>query len=59
MWAPSPRHQLRGITRARVLALCQEHGIPCRETDFYLTQVGRVHLYVSHACFSSWPQRHV
>ncbi|KAG2433280.1 hypothetical protein HXX76_008347 [Chlamydomonas incerta] len=39
VWAPSPRHQLRGITRARVLTLCQQHGIPCRETDFYLTQV--------------------
>ncbi|PNH08681.1 Branched-chain-amino-acid aminotransferase-like protein 2 [Tetrabaena socialis] len=39
VWAPSPRHQLRGITRARVLALCGQHGVPCRETDFYLTQV--------------------
>ncbi|KAG2488877.1 hypothetical protein HYH03_012672 [Edaphochlamys debaryana] len=39
VWAPSPRHQLRGITRARILELCRQHGIPCRETDFYLTQV--------------------
>ncbi|GLI67547.1 hypothetical protein VaNZ11_011772 [Volvox africanus] len=39
VWAPSPRHQLRGITRARVLELCRENDIPCRETDFYLTQV--------------------
>ncbi|GIL57356.1 hypothetical protein Vafri_12609 [Volvox africanus] len=39
VWAPSPRHQLRGITRARVQELCRDNDIPCRETDFYLTQV--------------------
>ncbi|GFR44350.1 hypothetical protein Agub_g5567, partial [Astrephomene gubernaculifera] len=39
VWAPSPRHQLRGITRDRVLQLCVRHGIPARETDFALTQV--------------------
>ncbi|GLC75757.1 hypothetical protein PLESTF_001682300 [Pleodorina starrii] len=39
VWAPSPRHQLQGITRARVLQLCRQYDIPARETDFYLTQV--------------------
>ncbi|GIL89748.1 hypothetical protein Vretimale_16602 [Volvox reticuliferus] len=39
VWAPSPRHQLRGITRARVLQLCHDNCIPIKETDFYVTQV--------------------
>lgn len=39
--APSGRHQMRGITRANVLRLCAANGIPCREADFYLTQVSR------------------
>ena len=30
-----------GITRATVLALCQEHGIPCQERDLSLTEVYR------------------
>jgi len=30
-----------GITRATVLELCREHGIPCREKDLSLTEVYR------------------
>ncbi|MSR57755.1 MAG: aminotransferase IV [Planctomycetaceae bacterium] len=30
-----------GITRATVLELCSQHGIPCREEDLSLTQVYR------------------
>lgn len=30
-----------GITRATVLALCREHGIPCAERDLSLTEVYR------------------
>jgi branched-subunit amino acid aminotransferase/4-amino-4-deoxychorismate lyase len=31
---------MAGVTRANVLRLCEEAGIPAREDDFYLTQVG-------------------
>lgn len=41
VWAPTPRYQMPGITRANALGLCRAHGIPCRELDFSLTQVGR------------------
>ncbi|PRW33103.1 branched chain amino acid aminotransferase [Chlorella sorokiniana] len=39
VWVPSPKHQMNGITRQNVLALCRREGIPCRELDFSLTQV--------------------
>ena len=39
VWAPTTKYQLHGITRAHVLRLCEEHGIPVRETDFSLTKV--------------------
>ncbi len=39
VWAPHPKHQMNGITRQKVLALCRREGIPCRELDFTLTQV--------------------
>lgn len=39
MWAPTTKYQLHGITRAHVLRLCEEHGIPVRELDFSLTKV--------------------
>ena len=40
VWAPLPKYQLHGITRANTLRLCQEAGIPFRELDFSLTKVG-------------------
>jgi hypothetical protein len=40
VWAPTGKYQMQGITRGNVLALCKAHGIPCRELDFSLTQVG-------------------
>ncbi|KAK9809273.1 hypothetical protein WJX72_012545 [[Myrmecia] bisecta] len=39
VWAPTTKYQLHGITRANVIRLCKEHGIPARELDFSLTQV--------------------
>ncbi|KAL6781867.1 hypothetical protein ACKKBF_B09750 [Auxenochlorella protothecoides x Auxenochlorella symbiontica] len=39
VWAPTPRYQMPGITRASVLGLCEQEGIPCRELDFTVTQV--------------------
>ena len=39
VWAPTTKYQLHGITRQNVLNLCRQHGIPCRELDFSLTQV--------------------
>lgn len=39
VWAPGPGHQLRGITRQKVLDLCNSTDIVVRECDFYLTQV--------------------
>ena len=40
VWAPTPRYQMPGITRRKVLELCQAAGIPVRELDFSLTQAG-------------------
>jgi hypothetical protein len=40
VWAPQAKYQLQGITRANVLKLCRQHGVPCRELDFTLTKVG-------------------
>lgn len=39
VWAPTTKYQLHGITRAHVLRMCEEHGIPVRELDFSLTKV--------------------
>jgi len=39
VWTSDGRFTLGGITRANVLALCREHGIPARETTFSLTDV--------------------
>ncbi len=33
------RFNFKGITRAKVIALCAEHGIPCRQEDFTLAEV--------------------
>lgn len=38
---PRPVACPEGITRATVLDLCQEHGIPCEERDISLTEVYR------------------
>lgn len=40
------KYLMPGITRRKVLELCARHGIPCRETDFSLTQV-----YSAEECF--------
>jgi hypothetical protein len=32
---------MRGITRAAVMQLCEEQGLPLQECDFYLTQVSK------------------
>jgi branched-subunit amino acid aminotransferase/4-amino-4-deoxychorismate lyase len=40
VWAPTARYQMPGITRGKVLELSQQAGIPARELDFSLTQVG-------------------
>lgn len=37
--APLSNYILPGITRALVLELCREHGIPCRETPIFATEV--------------------
>ncbi|HEY8582965.1 MAG TPA: aminotransferase class IV [Capillimicrobium sp.] len=39
VWTSDGRFTLGGITRANVLALCRERGIPARETTFSLTDV--------------------
>ncbi len=39
LWTSTGRYCLRGITRAVVLEVAREAGIPTRETDFSLTQV--------------------
>eukprot|EP00878_Enallax_costatus_P024497 GHUV01026145.1.p1 GENE.GHUV01026145.1~~GHUV01026145.1.p1 ORF type:complete len:241 (+),score=63.18 GHUV01026145.1:797-1519(+) len=39
VWAPRGAYQMRGITRANVIKLCQQEGLAVRECDFYLTQV--------------------
>ncbi|KAI3431784.1 hypothetical protein D9Q98_010538 [Chlorella vulgaris] len=39
VWAPTTKYQMPGITRSKVLQLCRQAGIPCRELDFSLTQV--------------------
>jgi len=38
--APLSNYILPGITRAVVLELCREHGIPCRETPVFATELG-------------------
>ena len=38
--APLTNYILPGITRAVVLDLCREHGIPCRETPIFATELG-------------------
>jgi D-alanine transaminase len=40
--APLSNYILPGITRAVVLDLCREHGIPCRETPVFATELGDV-----------------
>ena len=46
VWAPTTKYQLHGVTRANILQLCRDNGIPSRELDFSLTQVcgGRAYL---------------
>lgn len=39
VWTSSGRYCLGGITRAKVLRLCRDNGISCREKDFSLTEV--------------------
>jgi branched-chain amino acid aminotransferase len=39
LWTSSGRYCLQGITRANVLRLASENGIPTRECDFSLTRV--------------------
>jgi hypothetical protein len=39
VWMPRGGYLMRGITRANVIRLCQQEGLPLRECDFYLTQV--------------------
>jgi len=36
---PRGGYLMRGITRANIVRLCQQEGLPLRECDFYLTQV--------------------
>jgi D-alanine transaminase len=38
--APLSNYILPGISRALVLDLCREHGIPCRETPVFATELG-------------------
>ncbi|HSN70265.1 MAG TPA: aminotransferase class IV, partial [Steroidobacteraceae bacterium] len=39
VWTSTGRYCLPGITRANVLAICRDAGIPCSERDFSLTEV--------------------
>jgi branched-chain amino acid aminotransferase len=39
VWTSAGRYCLGGITRANVIRLCREHGIPVLEKDFSLTDV--------------------
>ncbi|MDE2273905.1 MAG: aminotransferase class IV [Gammaproteobacteria bacterium] len=39
VWTSTGKYCLGGITRANVLRLCREHGIPAHEKDFSLTDV--------------------
>ena len=39
MWTSTGKYCIAGITRANVLRLCREHGIPVFEKDFSLTDV--------------------
>lgn len=39
VWTSTGKYCLAGITRANVLRLCGENGIPARECDFSLTEV--------------------
>src|SRR5213078_1072091 len=39
VWTSSGMYCLGGITRANVLAICRESGIPCAEKSFSLTDV--------------------
>jgi branched-chain amino acid aminotransferase len=39
VWTSTGRYCLGGITRANVIRLCREHGIPVFEKDFSLTDV--------------------
>ena len=39
VWTSSGKYCLGGITRGNVLQICREHGIPCVERDFSLTEV--------------------
>ena len=39
VWTSTGKYCLGGITRANVLRLCREHGIPAFEKDFSLTDV--------------------
>ena len=39
VWTSSGDYCLGGITRANVLAVCREAGIPAREKNFSLTEV--------------------
>ncbi|KAI5236763.1 hypothetical protein E4T43_08413 [Aureobasidium subglaciale] len=38
VWAPTRAHQMQGITRAKTIELCRQHGIPVLEQDFTLTE---------------------
>ena len=39
MWTSTGDYCLGGITRANVIALCRQNGIPCFEKNFSLGQV--------------------
>ena len=39
VWTSTPKYCINGITRSKVLLLCEQNGIPFRETDFSLTNV--------------------
>lgn len=39
VWTSNGQYCLGGITRANVLAICREHGIPAQERAFSLTEV--------------------
>jgi branched-chain amino acid aminotransferase len=39
VWTSTGQYCMNGITRGKVLQLCREHGIPCFERNFSLTDV--------------------
>lgn len=39
VWTSTTKYILHGITRASIIDLCKQHGIPVIEKDFSLTEV--------------------